>query len=34
LLDLEQACGIDTEYCMDMKHDYNGTREYRHGRQF
>ena len=34
LWDLEQAMGIDGEYAVNLKHDYNETRPYKHGKQF
>ncbi len=34
LWDLEQAMGIDGEYSANLKHEYNETREYRHGKCF
>lgn len=34
LLDLEEAQGIDAEGNMVLKHSYNGTRAYKHGKQF
>lgn len=34
LFDLEKAVGLDTEYNMTIKHEYNETRSYKHGRSF
>lgn len=34
LLDFEQEAGINTEAMMVLKHAYNETRPYKHGRQF
>ena len=34
LLDIAEFEGIDMEYCMTLKHDYNLTREFRHGKVF
>lgn len=34
LLDLEASCEIDAEAMMEMKHRYNETRPYKHGRKF
>jgi len=34
LLDLVASLGLDLETLMERKHAYNGTRPYKHGRQF
>lgn len=34
LLDVEEAVNIDSEAMMELKHTYNGTRPYKHGRTF
>jgi hypothetical protein len=33
-LDLMEADGLDLNSLMEAKHDYNGTRPYKHGKQF
>lgn len=34
LLDLTEATGNDTDYHMNLKHEFNETRPVRHGKQF
>ena len=34
LLDLMEALKLSTEFYVEMKHEFNETREHRHGRQF
>lgn len=31
ILDLAGACGVDLEHLLEVKHQYNKTRSYRHG---
>ena len=34
LLDIAEGEGIDMEHCMELKHEYNVTRPFKHGKAF
>ena len=34
LLDVQAACGNDSESAIALKHEFNGTREHKHGKAF
>lgn len=33
IFDLAEACGVDLERCIAVKHNYNKSRPYRHGKR-